>query len=108
MVGITMIFFGPIFKGLRLIITRHAAVEIHELGMTGWDIEEVLANGWDCSRSKRGKDKIERCLERGRKVIRAVAVLGPYSPNGLIEEAYYLIHVSVESKKKGRKGKDGE
>ena len=52
--------------------------------------------------------KIERCLERGRKVIRAVAVSGVYSIEGQIEEAYYLVHISIETINKVRKRRVGD
>jgi hypothetical protein len=103
-----MISLGPIFNGLRLIITKHGDMELFNLGLTGWEIVEVLTNGWDCSRSKRREGTIERCLESGNKVIRAVAIKEPYDLEGEIEEAYYLIHVSIEARKKDRIVREGE
>jgi hypothetical protein len=103
-----MMVLGPLFNGLRLIITRHAKVELYSLGLTGWDAEEVLSNGWNCSRSKRSKGKIERCSIRGKKIIRVVAVKGIYDLEESIEDVYYLIHVSVESRNKIRMRREGD
>ena len=80
---------------------------MESLGLNGWDIVDVLSDGWDCSRSRRHKDTMERCLEQRRKVIRAVAMKGPYDMEGEIEEAYYLIHVSIEAQRKRQHTQDG-
>ena len=103
-----MMGIGPLFKGVRFVTTEHSARELYALGLDEWEAVEVLTNGWDCSRSKRKKGKIERCLERGRKVIRAVAVSGVYSIEGQIEEAYYLVHISIETINKVRKRRVGD
>ncbi|MFQ6056574.1 MAG: hypothetical protein ACE5J3_11395 [Methanosarcinales archaeon] len=38
------------------------------------DVIDVLNNGYDCSRSKRAKGTIERCLRRKNKIIKVVVV----------------------------------
>jgi hypothetical protein len=103
-----MIFQAPMVEGLRLFLTKHGCKELDEIGIDRWKVAEILTKGWDCSRSKRREGTIERCLDWGQKVIRAVAIRGPFTLEGEIGEAYYLIHVSIESRKKGRFRQEGE
>ena len=39
-----------------------------------FDVENILKTGFDCSRSKRKKDKFEKCIRKGRKFIKVVVV----------------------------------
>lgn len=65
----------PLFEGNPLIPTKDAQREIDEIGLSLWQVKEVLEQGYDCSRSKRAKNIIERCLYRKNKEIRVVAAL---------------------------------
>jgi len=103
-----MRFQGPVVNGLRLILTKRGGRELENVGLDRWDAAEILTQGWNCSRSKRRIGTIERCLDWGHKVFRAVAIKGPYTSEGEIEEAYYLVHVSIEAHKKGRTIREGE
>ncbi|MBU4032489.1 MAG: hypothetical protein KKH41_04475 [Candidatus Thermoplasmatota archaeon] len=38
------------------------------------DIPEILEEGFDCSRSKRKKNTFERCVQRGKRIIKVVVV----------------------------------
>ena len=85
------------FDGLRVKVSHAADVELVDLGLRVVDAVEVLEKGFDCSRSKRKKDKIERCLRKGSRVLRVVAA---YSYNFLLkEDVVVLIHVSIEGTK---------
>ena len=39
-----------------------------------FDVENILKIGFDCSRSKREKDKFEKCIRKGRRIIKVVVV----------------------------------
>jgi hypothetical protein len=54
-------------------VTEKAYREMAELGMDLYDVKEILENGFDCHRSKRGKGIEEKCLEKKGKIIKAVA-----------------------------------
>lgn len=38
------------------------------------DVEEILEFGFNCARSKRDLNKLERCIQKGRKIIKVVIV----------------------------------
>ena len=38
------------------------------------DIEHIIESGFDCYRSKREKNKLEKCIRKGRKIIKVVVV----------------------------------
>lgn len=65
----------PLFEGNPLIPTKDAQREMDENGLNLWQVKEVLEQGYDCSRSKRAKNIIERCRYRKNKEIRVVAAL---------------------------------
>jgi hypothetical protein len=102
-----MVSLYPEFDGRKLIPTKRGAKEMEEIGMDMWDAADVLKEGYDCSRSRRGPAKVERCLPIGRKVIRVVVVEGVFDPKGNPEEVYYIIHASEESSRKDRMMGDG-
>ena len=65
----------PLFEGKPLIPTKDAQREMDEIGLNLWQVKDVLEQGYDCSKSKRAKNIIERCLYRKNKEVRVVAVL---------------------------------
>ena len=44
----------------------------HDIGLG--DVVEILEEGFDCSRSKRKKNISERCVQRGKIIIKVVVV----------------------------------
>lgn len=93
----------PAFRGHPIVPTRAAYHELETLGIDLYDIVAVLENGYNCSRSKRAKGKLERCLRIDHKTIRTVVAEGEFGyPDGYVERVYWLIHVSVETYKKRR------
>ncbi|MFH0713685.1 MAG: hypothetical protein V1722_03990 [Candidatus Micrarchaeota archaeon] len=85
------------FDGLPVKVSHAAEKELVDLGLDAADAVEVLKNGFECSRSTRNRDKIERCFRKGDKIIRVVAAYG-YSCF-FKEEVLVLIHVSKEGLK---------
>jgi len=62
----------PTWKGKPLLPTRAAQDEMFDNDITLLDIENILESGFDCARSKREKNKLEKCIQKGRKIIKVV------------------------------------
>ncbi|MDO9538362.1 MAG: hypothetical protein Q7J68_08620 [Thermoplasmata archaeon] len=91
----------PRYKGRAIIPTRSAYHELEDLVLNLFDVADVLEKGCDCSRSRRKKEKLERCLQAGNKITRVVVADGQFAySDGYVEDVYWLIHVSVETRKR--------
>ena len=94
----------PEYNNKRIVPTRSAYYELMDLKLDLFEILDVFENGYDCAKGKREKGTIERCLKKGKKVLRAVMAEGEFSyPDGCVENVYWLIHVSEETFKKRRR-----
>jgi hypothetical protein len=94
-----MIF--PDFKGLPIIPTRSAMNEMSELGMTLWDVLEVLEYGQDCYASKRRNGTLERCLDKGKRTTKVVVIR---SHNwSLCTDVWALVHVGQIARRRGKR-----
>ena len=82
-------FEYPLFEERPLIPTKDAQKEMDEIGVDLWRIKETLERGYDCSKSKRAKNVVERCLFRKNKEIRVVAALVEFNEG----EFWRIIHV---------------
>jgi hypothetical protein len=82
------------WKGKPLLPTRSAQDEMFDNDITLSDVEHILETGFDCARSKREKNKLEKCIQKGRKILKVVIA---DTGNNLI-----IIHVGsfTASKKK--------
>lgn len=83
----------PKFEGLPIIPSAAADKELAKQNMLLSEIVKVLEEGYDCSRSKRKKDVLERCIKQGKKTRKAV-VAKSYNYT-LDSECWLLIHVGV-------------
>ncbi|MCK4327729.1 MAG: hypothetical protein KAW41_04600 [Candidatus Diapherotrites archaeon] len=81
---------APKWRGLRVVPTRAAARELDRLHFTVHDAIEVLEEGYDCARSKRKKNVLEKCVKKGNKTIKIV-VARCYN-SFLKKEAWLIIH----------------
>ncbi|MBI4174757.1 MAG: hypothetical protein HY517_03855 [Candidatus Aenigmarchaeota archaeon] len=79
----------PLFEGKPVIPTKDAQHEMDELGLDLWRVKEILEQGYDCSKSKRAKNIVERCLFRKNKEVRVVAALVEFDGG----EFWRIIHV---------------
>ena len=61
-----------IYKNRPLIPTRTAMNELFKYGYDLFDVLEILELGYDCPKSKRAKNIIERCINKKGKIIRVV------------------------------------
>lgn len=84
--------FGARYKGLSIEVTRSACAEMLKENIDLYDVAEVLEKGFEPS--KRRADIVERCLVKGRKVVKAVVALNERRyPEGDTEKYWTLIHV---------------
>jgi len=84
----------PRWRGLLIVPTNPARREMEELDMDLFDAADILENGFDCAKSKRGPGVYERCIREGRKVLRVVAVPAEVQyPDGSVEKIWKIIHV---------------
>jgi hypothetical protein len=66
--------FGVKWRGKFLRPSKHAFKEMDDLGMDLYDVRDVLDYGYDCSKGRRAKGTIERCIRKHKKIIRVVVV----------------------------------
>ena len=67
--------------------------ELMRCGMLLEDVARVLRDGFDCSRSKRKKGTLEKCVRKGKKTLKVVVAKSfNYSLN---TECWVLIHVGL-------------
>ena len=64
----------PLWKGKPILPTRSAQNEMYEHDISLFDIEDILKESFDCSRSKREKSTFESCVQKGQKIIKVVVV----------------------------------
>ena len=62
----------PKWTGKPLIPTRDSATELSYLNLDLDDAILILNEGFDCSRSNRAKNIVERCRQKGNKIIKIV------------------------------------
>jgi len=89
--------FEPTYQNLPIIPVqtrrgqKNVIDELAHHGMDLDDVAEVLNEGYDCSRSKRRKGVLEKCINRGNKTIKVVVQRGFIEIDG--QECWELIHV---------------
>ncbi len=66
--------FGVKWKGKYLRPSKHSISELIKLGYDLYDVCAILKNGYDCSKGKRAKGTLEKCIRKGRKIIKIVVV----------------------------------
>lgn len=63
-----MLFFCPKFLGLPVIPSKSAMIELMQCNLLLDEAVEILEIGFDCCRSKRKKDTLEKCVRKGIKL----------------------------------------
>lgn len=87
------LFVYPRFQGLPIIVSDSADKELAKLNLELDDIKYILKEGFSCERSKRKDGVLERCIKKGNKTIKAVAVK---SHNYALEtDCWLIIHIGV-------------
>ena len=95
--------YEPAYQGLPIITVqtrrgqKNVLDELVKYGMDLYDVEEILNEGYDCSRSKRRKGVLEKCIDRGNKTIKVVVQRGYIELDG--KECWELIHVGKFSRR---------
>ena len=64
----------PSWKHKPVLPLRSAQDEMFDNDLMLHEVVDILAQGFDCSRSKRKKNTYERCIQKGKKIIKIVAV----------------------------------
>lgn len=84
------------YKGYRIDSTNAASRELVHHGYSLYDVKRILEEGYDCSRSRRKVNILEKCIRQGRKEVKAVVALitVPYS-DGYTDTLWKLIHFGV-------------
>ena len=87
----------PTYEGLPIITVqtrkgqKNVVDELVEHGMDLDDVADVLNEGYNCSRSKRRKGVLEKCIDKGNKTIKVVVQRGNIELDG--QDCWELIHV---------------
>ncbi|MEE8167765.1 MAG: hypothetical protein V3T58_02690 [Candidatus Hydrothermarchaeales archaeon] len=81
------------WKGLPVIPSKSAADEMYREKLLIHDIVEILENGYDCARSRRGADVYERCVDTKNKTLKVV-VARSYNYD-LKSEVWVVTHVGM-------------
>lgn len=69
------------YQGKPLLLSKAGRKELDQLDMDTWNVKEILESGFDCSRSRRKPNIIERCRISGNKIRKVViADVGEYWP----------------------------
>ena len=64
----------PRYQNKEIKATKTASEELWHSKKDLWDVLEILEQGYDCSRSKRKPNILEKCINRGNTVLKAVVV----------------------------------
>lgn len=64
----------PRYQKRYIKATKNAAEELWQFKKDLWDVLEILEIGYDCSRSKRKANILEKCIRKGDNVFKAVVV----------------------------------
>ena len=89
--------YEPTYEDLPIITVqtrrgqKNVIDELVKYGMDLDDVAEILNEGYDCSRSKRRKGVVEKCIDRGNKTIKVVVQQGYIELDG--QDCWELIHV---------------
>jgi len=90
--GVISMSLFPRYQDKELKATKNASEELWHLKKDIWDVLEILRDGYDCSRSKRKGNVLEKCIQKGNDVFKAVVVdVGGY---------FLIIHFGKFSYKK--------
>lgn len=84
----------PRYQNKEIKATKSASDELWHLRKDLWDVLIILEDGYECSRSKRKKNIIERCIRKGNVVFKAVVVD--------LDDYFLLIHFGKFTYKHGR------
>lgn len=62
----------PRYQNKEIKATKDAAEEMWHLKRDLWDVLEILEEGYDCSSSKRKANILEKCVQKGKEVLKVV------------------------------------
>lgn len=82
----------PKYQNKEIKSTKNAAEELWQFKKDLWDVLEILEKGYPCERSRRKKNVLEICIQRGKKIFKVVVVD--------CESYWLLIHFGKFSRRK--------
>ena len=85
------------WRGIPVIPSRRALDEMCREDLLIHDVIEILENGYDCARSRRKRDIVERCMDRKSKTLKVV-VAKSYNYD-LKSEVWVITHVGRFTKR---------
>ena len=88
----------PKYNGTPVPTTLAGMRELLRYGACIMDVVRILGEGYDCPRSRRGPGLIERCLERGGKVKKAVGASSLNMDTG--DRVWVLVHYGTFSRRR--------
>ena len=62
----------PRYQKKEIRATKNAAEELWQFKKDLWDVLDALENGYDCARSRREANILEKCIRKEDKVFKAV------------------------------------
>jgi len=83
----------PFYEEKPLIPTKDAQNEMDDIGLDLWQIKEIIEKGYECSRSQRAKNIVERCIFKRGKEVRVVVALVEWKQGSF----WRIIHVGKTS-----------
>ncbi len=101
--------FDVKYEGLKIEVTLSASRELLKGNLDLDDVLKILEQGYDCGSGRRKEEIVERCLRKGRKVIKVVVAKTSVTyPDRFKEEVWRLIHVGIltYSKRHSRRDKN--
>jgi hypothetical protein len=91
----------PLYLELPLIPSRSAMQELYDNNMDLYNVLEILESGYDCSKGKRAKGIIEKCLDSKKKTLNVV--IGRSFNFHMDTDVWIISHVGITSKRKVKK-----
>lgn len=82
----------PRYQNKEIKATKNASEEMWHFKKDLWDVLKILEEGYDCSRSKRKANILEKCIKKGNDIFKAVVVD--------CDDYFLLIHFGKFSYKK--------
>jgi hypothetical protein len=83
--------FGMKWNGKYLRPSKHAIYEMKKLDYDLYDVLSILENGYDCLKGRRAKGTYEKCVKKGRKIIKVV--VKRVQAYDIDDEVWLIIHV---------------
>ncbi|MBI4155405.1 hypothetical protein HY498_04965 [Candidatus Woesearchaeota archaeon] len=82
----------PRYQNKELKATKNSAEELWQLKKDLWDVLKILEKGYECSASRRKPNILEKCIQKGNIIFKAVVAD--------CEDYFLLIHFGKFTRRK--------